>query len=603
VTGEPGIGKSALLHAVVEQASRSGSVVGVGQAEEIDQIVLGAPLLLALRSGPRPLVDGSAFEGLASLYDRQLWLVERISAMLEDAAARAPVVIALDDIHWADRLTRFALRILPGRLAASPVTWVLTSRLASAEVVDELAAAAEEAVTVTRVVLGPLAPEDIDDLAADRLGVPVSEAVREVLRGTGGSPFWAVQVLEGLAWRQAHGVTFDDMHTELIDDVQRRLLPMEAEAVALVRLAAVWGRSLPAQDAARLLGDVPAGHVLRSALQAADNGLLTSGEAAVDFAHDLVREAVHADISVPEREALHRDCGRYLLGMGATALAAAPHFRAVAAFGDLEAADVLLRAAADSAATMPDQAAELARRPSRWCPRSIPGGSRSESRSCTAGAGGRGSAVLSVAGQLIAGTKDNGACARLQVQACRALWGAGASREIERRVDLTLRLSGVAPAVGAQLSAARALASTRTESAQSAGRAAEAALAAGRHLADEVTQRIALLALAEAARNEGRHQLVLERFTELRSLSRSEYLAEGIRALQHLDRYPDPTRCWRRPATRHRTTSTRCCRPSCSPRAGRTITSRALTPPRPAPRRCCGWRGKRGTSATKSTLG
>ena len=123
LTGEPGIGKSALLRAVVEQVARSGAVVGMGRAEEIDQIALGAPLLLALRSGPRPLVGGSEFAQLASLYDQQLWLVERISGILEDAAAQAPVVIAVDDVHWADRLTRFALRILPGRLAASPVTW------------------------------------------------------------------------------------------------------------------------------------------------------------------------------------------------------------------------------------------------------------------------------------------------------------------------------------------------------------------------------------------------------------------------------------------------------------------------------------------------
>jgi hypothetical protein len=63
----------AALHraAVVEQASRSGRMVGLGHAEEIDQIA--AALLLALRSGPRPLVDGSAFAGLASLYDQQLW--------------------------------------------------------------------------------------------------------------------------------------------------------------------------------------------------------------------------------------------------------------------------------------------------------------------------------------------------------------------------------------------------------------------------------------------------------------------------------------------------------------------------------------------------
>jgi hypothetical protein len=201
LTGEPGIGKTALLRAVVEQASRSGSMVGLGHAEEIDQIALGAPLLLALRSGPRPLVDGSAFAGLASLYDQQLWLVERISGMLEDAAGRAPVVIAIDDAHWADRLTRFALRVLPGRLAGSPVTRVLTSRPVPAEVIDEVTAAAEDAITVTRVALGPLAPADIEDLAEDRLGAPPSEAIRELLRGTGGNPFWAVQVLDGLARR------------------------------------------------------------------------------------------------------------------------------------------------------------------------------------------------------------------------------------------------------------------------------------------------------------------------------------------------------------------------------------------------------------------
>ena len=540
LTGEPGIGKTALLRAVVEQASRSGGMVGLGHAEEIDQIAPGAPLLLALRSGPRPLVDGSAFAGLASLYDQQLWLVERISGMLEDAAGRAPVVIAIDDAHWADRLTRFALRVLPGRLAGFPVTWVLTSRPVPAEVIDEVTAAAEDAITVTRVALGPLAPADIEDLAEDRLGAPPSEAIRELLRGTGGNPFWAVQVLDGLAWRQAHGLTHDDMHAELIDDVRRRLLPLEPETVSLVRLAAVWGRSLPVEDAARLLGDLPTARVLHAARQAADNGLLTSGEPGVDFAHALVRDAVYADINLAVREALHRACGRYLLHIRAAALAAAPHFRAVAASGDAEVVDALVRAAADSAATMPDQAAELAQEAFSLMPadhaRWLAIGEQVVALLVRVQ---REGAVLSIAGKLIAGTKDNGTSARLQVQACRALWAAGACHEIERRVDAMLRLDGVAPTVRAQLSAARALASTRTESAPSAGQAAEAALASGRHLTDEATQRIALLALAEAARNEGSHQLVLDRFTELRSMSGSEYLADEIRALQHLDRYSE----------------------------------------------------------------
>lgn len=86
-------------------------------------------------------------------------------------------------------------------------------------------------------------------------------------------------------------MTRDDTHAELIDHVRRRLLPLEPETVSLVRLAAVWGRSLPVEDATRLLGDLPTAQVLHAARQAADNGMLISGEPGVDFAHALVRDA------------------------------------------------------------------------------------------------------------------------------------------------------------------------------------------------------------------------------------------------------------------------------------------------------------------------
>lgn len=543
VSGEPGIGKTRLLRAVAEEATRSGWNVGIGNAEEIDQIAPGAPLLLALRSGPRPLVDVLAFEGLAPLYEQQLWLVERISGMLKEAAKRAPVVIAIDDVHWADRLTRFALRILPGRLADFPVTWVLTSRLAPAETVDELTAAAGDFVTVTRVTLGPLTPEDIEGLAEDRLGAPPSETVRNLLIGTGGNPFWAVQVLGGLAWRAAHGLTLEDIHAEFIDDVRRRLAVLEPETVALVRLAAVWGRALSIEAAAALGCDGSATRVRHSARQAVDNGLLTSSEDGVEFAHSLVRDAVYADIDRRERDALHRACGRYLLHTRSAALAAAPHFRVVAKSGDEEAVDVLLQAAVDSASTTPDQAADLAQEAFALLPADHPRWLDVGEQVVTLLVRvQRESAVLSIAGRLIVGTDDNNVASRLQVQACRALWAAGACHEIERRVDLSLPLEGVEPAVRARLAAVRVLASTRTESAPSAREAAEEALATGRRLGDEVTMRIALLARAEVARSEGRHQLAFDRFVELRSVFPSEYLADEIRALQHLDRYPEADR-------------------------------------------------------------
>ena len=211
--------------------------------------------------------------------------------------------------------------------------------------------------------------------------------------------------------------------------------------------------------------------------------------------------------------------------------------------------------------------------------------------------------MLSIAGKLIAGTKDNGTSARLQVQACRALWAAGACHEIERRVDATLRLDGVAPAVRAQLSAARALASTRTESAPSAGQAAEAALAWGRHLTDEASQRIALLALAEAARNEGSHQLVLDRFTELRSMSRSEYLADEIRALQHLDRYSEVDTLLAKIRDEAQDKGDNVLPSFLYAQIWQDHNLAASMRPRRAPGRCCAWHGRSATSAMRSTPG
>src|SRR3954452_2989298 len=215
ISGEPGIGKSAVLRAIVEQASRAGFSVGSGKAEQGDQIAPGAPLLVSLRSGPQPLLPGEAFASLAPLYDKPLWLVDRISALLEELAVHAPVLIAIDDVQWADRLTRFALRVLPARLAGSPVVWAVSSRWAPSDPLEEMIAGTDGATTLTRIALGPLTLDDIDDLATDRLGAQPSPQTRKLLGGVGGNPFWAVQVIDGLARRHERGQGLGDLHSEL----------------------------------------------------------------------------------------------------------------------------------------------------------------------------------------------------------------------------------------------------------------------------------------------------------------------------------------------------------------------------------------------------
>lgn len=537
VTGEPGIGKSALLAAIARQAARSGYIVGTGKAEHGDQIAPGAPLLVSLRSGPRPLLPGDAFASLAPLYDKPLWLVDRISGLLEELAVGAPVLIAIDDVQWADRLTRFALRVLPARLAGSPVVWMLASRSVPDDALEEVITGTDGATVVTRIPLGPLTAADIENIATDRLGTAPSQRTRDLLDGVAGNPFWAVQLLLGLARRHQRGQGTGDLHAELATGVRARLDQLSSDAVDLVRLAAVWGGPLTVRDGADLLGRSQT-HTRRLIAEGVDHGLLTVVDDDVQFPHDLLREAVYADIEPERRRDLHRASARHVGDSGGSALTAATHFGASAVRDDAEAVEALMRAAHQS--TLPEQALDLARRAFALTSESHPLHVLTGERVVAALVDvQREGDALALAERLRALTDDPEVLARIEIHACRALWCASDCEQMEHRATRALDRDGVSDVLRAQLGAARALAASRTASAAHAEDLAGAAFAEGRRLKDNYSQRLAIVALIESARNEGRHGLALDRFTELRRLSDTAYQAEEIRTLQHLDRYDD----------------------------------------------------------------
>ncbi len=540
LVGEPGIGKTSLLREVAEQARRQGFTIGTGKTEEIDQIAPGAPLLVALRSGAQPLLDAATFAGPAPLSKRPLWLVDRVAELLAQAAARQPVLIGLDDVQWADPLTRFALRLLPSRLAGSPLVWMLTSRLAPIDHLEEILAAADPAVPVERVDLGPIGIADLEALAADRLAAPPDPTVRRLLQGVGGNPFWAGQLLAGLTRRRARGLPETGLHTELITSVRQRMSALPELPASVVRAVAVYGRPVPAERVAALLDDATAELVYEVARHAENEGLLTVEEAGLALPHDLIREAVHAHLPPAERRRLHRARGRQLVAAGATALSAAPHFLASAGSGDIEAVEVALRAAAESVTLVPEQAALLARQAFELVGPAHPGVQEIGQRALAVLVDAqRDSDVLDLADTLLPLATDPADIARIEVNACRAVWETGAGLELERRTGVALTRPGVPEIHRARLTALRTLAFTRTPSAPAAARAATDALAEGARLGDVLTQRTALHALTEATRNVGEHQKVLDYFDRLDVISPGAHGAERIRALQHLDRYED----------------------------------------------------------------
>ncbi len=540
VVGEPGIGKTSVLVDAAEQARRQGFAVGIGKTEEIDQIAPGAPLLVALRSGPQPLLDAEAFAGLAPLYDRPLWLIDRIADLLAERAARQPVLIGLDDVQWADPLTRFALRLLPSRLTGSPVVWMLTSRLSPLDRLDEIVAVADPALLTTRIDLGPIGAADIDVLAADRLGAEPDDTIRQLLLRVGGNPFWAVQLLAALTRRRAHGLPDDGVHVELVAGLRQRMSVLPPSVVAVVQAVAVCGRAVSVLDVAGLIEEPSAEVVYEAAVRAQEEGLLTVEEASLALPHDLIREAVYADIAAPERARLHRARGRQLTLAGETALAAIPHFLASAGIDDVEAVEMALQAAAESVALMPEQAAALARRAftirGAGHPQALEVGERALAVLVDAQ---RNNDILELADTLLPLADTPAATARIELSAGRALWDSGAGQALERRTTAALARPDLPPVYRARLTALRALATTRTPSAPAASAAATEALVEGERLDDVRTRQIALFALTEATRNTGEHQKVLDYFDQLRAISPAIHLAERIRALQHLDRYDE----------------------------------------------------------------
>ena len=87
--GKPGIGKSAVFAAIAEQAAAMQFACGVGKADQIGRISPGTPLLLALRSGPRPVLTAAELTGLARRTAEPLLLFEDITGLLERVASQA----------------------------------------------------------------------------------------------------------------------------------------------------------------------------------------------------------------------------------------------------------------------------------------------------------------------------------------------------------------------------------------------------------------------------------------------------------------------------------------------------------------------------------
>ena len=379
VTGPAGVGKTALLAEAASLAADSGILVFCSSGDPAAQAVPLGPILDALVSTDDPAVDPARLRALSQSSDQRFWLVRELQESLEKAAQRTPLLVVVDDLHWADAATATALVTLSRRLATHRVGWLLARR--SGELADAAldAVGRLEAAGASEIRLDPLDETAVGQVACDLLGGEPDEALREVLSRAEGQPFLLTELLRGL--RTENLVTVDGgtarlaagarLPRRLVGSVVGQLARLTMPARDAVEMASVLGHSFSLDELAGLLGRPPLD--LRSEIrEAIAAGLLTEEGDRLGFRHDLVRAAVDDSLPKAVRRSMRRTAAEVMLQHGAADADVAQLVMDAAEPGDVASAGLLRRAAAQIGQVSPAVAVPLARRALDLLPRGGP---------------------------------------------------------------------------------------------------------------------------------------------------------------------------------------------------------------------------------------
>ena len=314
ISGDAGIGKTTVWREGIERSAAHGfralscraaqaesrlSFAGLGDllgpVEEQAFAALPAPQRRALEIALlRVTAEGSAPEPRAIATG----LVSLLSKLVSDG----PLLLALDDVQWLDRPTARAVEFALRRIETKPVAVLMTVRVDERERVAGLLSAVP-GERVRRCSLGPLSLGALYEVVGAQLEQPPTRPLlASIARASGGSPFYALELVRALGTRKLGGAGQPlPVPEDVRDLVARRLrrLPRRTRE-ELVKASAI------AQPTVSLL-DLEA---LEPALEA---GLVRLGpDDTVEFAHPLFAGALYAGASRERRRSLHRELAEQL---------------------------------------------------------------------------------------------------------------------------------------------------------------------------------------------------------------------------------------------------------------------------------------------------
>jgi DNA-binding CsgD family transcriptional regulator/tetratricopeptide (TPR) repeat protein len=328
IGGESGVGKTRLLREFEARAHARGARVLLGQCLELGGAQIPfAPLVAALRPLARGLAAAEAEtlptatrNALAELLPelggtgtrsdeepraRQGRLFEALLALLERLGRSGPVLLAIEDLHWADGSTRDFINFLVRSAREEPLCLVVTYRsdeLHRRHPLRPLLAELERAAGVERLALERF---DRRELEAQLTGIltepPSPELAERLYCRSEGNPLYTEELLAasedgGPAWL---------LPETLRDVLMARVERLSPSAQAVVRVAAVLDRPAT-HELLEAVADLSPAEVMDGAREAvAQQVLVIDGTAKYAFRHALVGEAVHGDLLPGEDTALH----------------------------------------------------------------------------------------------------------------------------------------------------------------------------------------------------------------------------------------------------------------------------------------------------------
>jgi DNA-binding CsgD family transcriptional regulator/tetratricopeptide (TPR) repeat protein len=294
VGGDAGIGKSRLVAELGKRATAADAVVLTGHCLDVTEG--GAPY------APVREVLSQIGEGGVATTTRP---ADALLAALRQLASGRPVVLVVEDVHWADRSTRDLLTVIAGGPELPRVLLVATYRadgLERSHPVRGWLAELDRTDRVRHVRLAPFGPADLAEQLRGILGTqPPDGLVSAVLKRSDGNPFFAEELAA------VSGAS--EIPPGLQDLLLARLDRLDKAAQQVVRAAAVGGRRIGHRLLAAAV-DMP-GAVLDTGLRAArEHHLLTVDEQGYAFRHALVHETVLGELLPGERVDLHADFAR-----------------------------------------------------------------------------------------------------------------------------------------------------------------------------------------------------------------------------------------------------------------------------------------------------